>query len=131
MNFNANEYKDYVIKVNDVDLTDYLADSGYEVEWSDISYDTGRNAAGNMHYNSVNDKYKIILHTSSLTLTQFTSFYRKIAASKTISVEFLDPFTGTYKQISCYRGDRNATMKWNRTDRGILMEPNDISLIEL
>ena len=38
---------------------------------------------------------------------------------------------GGYTTANCYRGDRKITMKWNRTDRGILFNPFDISLIEL
>lgn len=112
-------------------MTKYLKDEGYDVEWYDISYDSGRNAKGYMHYNPVAQKYKVILHTKYLTQEEFTDFFSTIKNLKQLSVYFFDPYTATYKTINCYRGDRKVTMKWNRTDRGILYNPTDISLIEL
>ena len=125
------EYKAILIKIDGTDITDYLTDDGYEVQWYDLSYDAGRQANGLMRMNVIAQKYKILLHTKPLTLTQFTTFYTKIRANTTFSVCFLDPYSGTYKTINCYRGDRNAVMKWDRTDTGILFEPNDVNLIEL
>lgn len=108
-----------------------MKDEGYDVEWYDVSYDSGRNAKGTMHYNPVAQKYKVILHTKYLTQEEFTDFFSTIKNLKQLSVYFFDPYTATYKTINCYRGDRKVTMKWNRTDRGILYNPTDISLIEL
>lgn len=101
------------------------------MEWYDISYDSGRNAKGNLHYNPVTQKYKIILHTKYLNAEELTDFFSTIKILKQLSVTFFDPYTGENKTITCYRGDRKTTMKWNRTDRGILYNPIDISLIEL
>lgn len=84
-----------------------------------------------MHYNPVAQKYKVILHTKYLTQEEFTDFFSTIKNLKQLSVYFFDPYTATYKTINCYRGDRKVTMKWNRTDIGILYNPTDISLIEL
>ena len=84
-----------------------------------------------MHYNPVAQKYKVILHTKYLTQEEFTDFFSTINNLKQLSVYFFDPYTATYKTINCYRGDRKGTMKGNRTDRGILYNPTDISLIEL
>lgn len=84
-----------------------------------------------MHYNPVAEKYKIILHTRNLTAEEAIDFFSTIKILKVLSVTFFDPYTGTMKTISCYRGDRKTTMKWNRTDKGILLNPLDISLIEL
>lgn len=108
-----------------------MKDEGYDVEWYDVSYDSGRNAKGTLHYNPVAQKYKVILHTKYLTQEEFTDFFSTIKNLKQLSVYFFDPYTATYKTINCYRGDRKVTMKWNRTDRGILYNPTDISLIEL
>lgn len=108
-----------------------MSDEGYDVEWYDLSYDSGRNAKGNMHYNPVAEKYKIILHTRHLTQEEVTDFFSTIRPLKQYSVYFFDPYSGTYKTVICYRGDRKITMKWNRTDKGILYTPTDISLIEL
>lgn len=130
---NHSEYKDTIIKVNNQDITDYLADEGYTVEWYDVSIDSGRttNAKGRMHYNPVSTKYKIILNTKHLTQTEATAFFNQIKILQEHSVYFFDPYTGSYKTISCYRGDRSMTMKWDRTDRGMLYKPTKISLIEL
>lgn len=113
------------------DLTKYLANEGYDVEWYDISYGSGRNAKGTMHYNPVAEKYKITLQPRALTGEELIDFYSTIKILKTLSVYFFNPFTGEYKTINCYRGDRKVTMKWNRTDRGILYNSPKISLIEL
>lgn len=84
-----------------------------------------------MHYNPINTKYKIILHTKSLSGEEIVDFYSTIKILKKLSVQFFCPFTGETKTIEAYRGDRKATMKWNRKDKGILYNPVDISLIEL
>lgn len=84
-----------------------------------------------MHYNPVAEKYKIILHTKSMSITDFQNFFAQIRVLGRYSVEFLSPYDGKYHIIECYRGDRSSTMKWNRTDVGILMNGTDISLIEL
>ena len=106
-------------------------DEGYDVEWYDLSYDSGRNAKGFMHYNPVAQKYKVILHTKPLTQEELTEFFSTIKALKELNVYFFDPYSGTHRTIKCYRGDRKITMKWNRTDKGILYNSTDISLIEL
>lgn len=84
-----------------------------------------------MHYNPVNEKYKIVLHTRNLTQEELIDFFSTIKILETIEVEFLNPYTGEIDTIECYRGDRKVTMKWDRTDKGILYNPMDISLIEL
>ncbi len=109
----------------------YLGDEGYEVEWYDLNYDAGRNAKGYMIYNPIAEKYKIILHTKALTKDEMIAFFQNIRALKQLNVTFFDPFSGTMKNIYCYRGDRSVTMKWNRTSSGILYSPSDISLIEM
>lgn len=84
-----------------------------------------------MHYNPVAQKYKVILHTKPLTQEELTEFFSTIKALKELNVYFFDPYSGTHRTIKCYRGDRKITMKWNRTDKGILYNSTDISLIEL
>lgn len=124
-------YVEEIIKVDGKDLTKYLANEGYNVEWYDISYDSGRNAKGTMHYNPVAEKYKITLQPRALTGEELIDFYSTIKILKKLSVYFFNPFTGEHKTINGYRGDRKVTMKWNRTDRGILYNSPKISLIEL
>lgn len=82
-------------------------------------------------YNPVADKYKIILHTRPMKKQELVEFFSKIKILKELSVTFFNPYTGEEKTIQCYRGDRKVTMKWNRTDVGILYNSTDISLIEL
>ncbi len=131
MRRDKNRYVEEIIKVDGKDLTKYLSDEGYDVEWYDISYDSGRNAKGYMHYNPIAQKYKIILRTKSLTSEELVDFFSTIKNLKQLSVYFFCPYTGTFKTVNCYRGDRKVTMKWNRTDKGILYTPTEISLIEL
>lgn len=77
------------------------------------------------------EKYKIILHTRYLTGEELVDFFATIKNLKQLSVHFFNPYTGNMHTANCYRGDRKITMKWNRTDKGILYNPVDISLIEL
>lgn len=84
-----------------------------------------------MRYNPINEKYKIILHTPSLTQEQVSVFFNILKVLKTFTVKYFNPYTGEYRTATCYRGDRSITMKWDRKDVGILYEPFDISLIEL
>lgn len=96
-----------------------------------MSLESGRNAKGYMHYNPVAEKYKIILHTRPLNGEELIDFFSTIKVLKTLEVYYFNPFTGEMRTANCYRGDRKVTMKWNRTDRGILYNSADISLIEL
>lgn len=84
-----------------------------------------------MHYNPIAEKYKIILHTKNLTGEELVDFFSTIKNLKTLSVAYFNPYTGETRIAECYRGDRKVKMKWNRTDKGVLYTPSDISLIEL
>lgn len=84
-----------------------------------------------MYYNPVAIKYKITLHTKYLTAEEMIEFFSNLRILKRFSVYFFNPYVGQFQTANCYRGDRKITMKWNRTDRGILYNPIDISLIEL
>lgn len=83
-----------------------------------------------MRYNPVAEKYKIILHTKPLTAEEMINFFSTIKL-KQLSVTYFNPYTGGIRTANCYRGDRKITMKWNRTDKGVLYNSTDISLIEL
>ena len=84
-----------------------------------------------MRYNPIAEKYKIILHTKPLTQEELTTFFSTIKVLKELTVTYFNPYTGQTRTANCYRGDRKITMKWDRTDVGILYNPTDISLIEL
>lgn len=84
-----------------------------------------------MHYNPIAEKYKIILHTKPLTGEEMVEFFSTIKYLKELNVVFFNPYTGTTASASCYRGDRKVTMKWDTTDKGIMYNSIDISLIEL
>ena len=84
-----------------------------------------------MHYNPVAQKYKIILHTKHLSIEDFNTFFSSIVPLKKYEVKFLNPYTGKTDTAQCYRGDRKSTVKWDLKDKGILLNPTDISLIEL
>lgn len=125
------EYKSYVLKVNGTDLTPYIADEGYQVEWYDLSYDAGRNARGTMQMNIVASKVKIIINTMTMSETNFAALMSVVRANTTYSVEYFDPYYNQMKTVQCYRGDRTSTMKQDLEDTGILMQPISISFIEL
>lgn len=83
-----------------------------------------------MHLSYIADKFKIILHTTPLMQAQLTEFYSHIPR-RAITVKFFNPFTGTYKTIQCYRGDRKANMLLDFEGVGKLYDCIDQSLIEL
>lgn len=107
---------------------EYLA--GYEVEQYDLSKDAGRNAKGTMRLAYIGTKHKIIFNSRPIHQSELIQIYNKIPRSE-LTVTFFNPFTGTTQTIQCYRGDRKATMKWDRQYLGKLYEPVSQSLIEL
>lgn len=107
---------------------EYLA--GYEVEEYDLSKDAGRNAKGTMRLAYISTKYKIIFKTRYIHQKELERIYDKLPRRQ-MSVEFFNPYTGTYQTIQCYRGDRKVSMKWDRQYLGKLYEPVSQSLIEL
>ena len=117
---------------NLIEIGGYKPDfiKGYEVEWYDISLEAGRNAKGTMHLNYLADKFKIILKTTPLMQAQLTEFYSHIPR-EAIIVRFFNPFTGTYKNIKCYRGDRKVSMLFDFNGVGKLYDEVDQSFIEL
>lgn len=114
-----------IVKINNTYLTCL---SGYTVEWYDLSSSSVRNANGDMTLSIVNNKRKLILKTPYLTQSEVTTLFALIPAGS-ISVTFYDPFTATTLTKNMYRGDRNASLYWDKTTK--LFEPMDISLIEL
>ena len=98
------------VKVNGQDLSKYLTDKS-AVGWYDVSKNSGRdvtNADGTMVLNVIAQKYRLDLSTRPLTQDEFIDFYKEIGKSPKSTVEFLNPFTGKWKTIKCYRGDRSA-----------------------
>ena len=104
--------------------------AGYEVEWYDLSKDAGRNAKGTMRLAYIAQKYKIIFNTRPIHQKELQKIYESIPMEE-LTVKFFNPFTGQDKTIKAYRGDRKATMKWDRQYLGKLYEPVSQSLIEL
>ena len=116
-----------LIKVDGKEI-EYLA--GYEVEEYDLSKDAGRNAKGTMRLAYIATKYKIIFKTRYIHQKELEKIYDRLPRRQ-LSVEFFNPYTGTYQTIQCYRGDRKVNMKWDRQYLGKLYEPVSQSLIEL
>lgn len=83
-----------------------------------------------MRLNYVNTKYKIILKTTPVMQQQLTEFYNHIPR-RAISVRFFNPYTGQWKTIQCYRGDRKVSMLGDWKGFGKLYNETDLSLIEL
>lgn len=116
-----------LIKVNNTVLN---CIAGYEVEWYDLSKDAGRNASGKMRLAYLGEKYKVILKTRPMHQSELQTLYQSIPMEE-LTVEFWNPFTGANKTISAYRGDRKASLKWDRNYIGKLYEPISQSFIEL
>lgn len=83
-----------------------------------------------MKLSYIADKFKVILKTTPLFQQQLTEFYKHIPM-RAITVKFFNPFTGTYKTIQCYRGDRKANMLFDFNGVGKLYDEVSQSLIEL
>ena len=125
------------VKLNGTDISKYLTDQT-KVAWYDVSKNSGRdatNADGTMVLNVIATKYRIDLATRPLTQDEVIDFFKEIMKRPApISVEFLNPFTGEWKTIQCYRGDRTAqTLLPYKTPDGTIQIYNPISqaVIEL
>ena len=98
------------VKINNVDISKYLTNES-QVGWYDVSRDSGRDtttASGKMILNVISTKYRLDLVTRQLTRDEVVDFFAQIRIAPTMPVQFLDPFTNTWKTIQCYRGDRIA-----------------------
>lgn len=125
------------VKLNGVDISKYLTDNSV-VGWYDVSKNSGRdttNADGTMVLNVISTKYRLDLATRPLTQDELIDFFREIVKRPSpISVDFLDPFTGQWKNIQCYRGDRSAQTRFpKRTPEGLIQIYNGVTqaIIEL
>ena len=60
--------------------------------------------------------------------------YKEILENPTVTIDFYNPFTGTWKQTRCYRGDRGVQAMYpieTPEDRVELYSPISQSFIEL
>ena len=83
-----------------------------------------------MRLKYIADKFKIILNTTPVFQEQLTEFYNHIPMRE-ISVKFFNPYTGEYKTIQCYRGDRKTSLIYDFDHIGKLYDSVSQSLIEL
>jgi len=129
------------VKINGVDISKYLTNQS-QVGWYDVSKNSGRDtttADGRMILNVISEKYRLDLVTRNLTRDEIVDFFAEIRKRPApITVEFLNPFTNTWKTIICYRGDRTAQSAYptlmNEDGTQILIEtfnPVTQALIEL
>ena len=88
-----------------------------------------------MVLNVINTKWRLDLVTRPLTDDEVVDFYAEIIKRPApISVDFLNPFTKQWQNISCYRGDRTAqAMLPYQTPDGLveLYNPASQAVIEL
>lgn len=125
------------VKLNGVDISKYLSNQS-KVAWYDVSKNSGRdttNADGTVVLNVINTKWRLDLVTRPLTDDEVVDFYAEIIKRPApISVDFLNPFTKQWQNISCYRGDRTAqAMLPYQTPDGLveLYNPASQAVIEL
>lgn len=124
------------VKLNGVDISKYLSNET-KISWYDVSKNSGRdttNADGTMVLNVINTKWRIDLVSRPLTEDEVVDFYAEIRKAPTLSVDFLNPFTKQWQNISCYRGDRVAqAMLPYQTPDGLieLYNPASQAVIEL
>ena len=98
------------VKINNVDISKYLSEST-RIGWYDVSKNSGRDtttADGKMILNIISQKYRLDLVTRPLTSNEEIDFFAQIRIAPTMTVQFLSPFDGTWKTITCYRGDRSS-----------------------
>lgn len=120
------------VKINGKDVSNYLA-PGTSIGWYDVSKNSGRevtNANGTMILNVIATKYRLDLTIPYLENNKFIDFFSEIVKAPTMTVEFLNPFTGEWKTIHAYRGDRNAS-PYMPVNNGLLYQGTTVSLIEL
>lgn len=124
------------VKLNGVDISKYLSNNT-KISWYDVSKNSGRdvtNADGTMVLNVINTKWRIDLVSRPLTDDEVVDFYAEIIKAPTLSVDFLNPFTKQWQNITCYRGDRAVqSMLPYITPDGIveLYNPASQAVIEL
>lgn len=125
------------VKLNGVDISKYLSNQT-KISWYDVSKNSGRdvtNADGTMVLNVINTKWRIDLVSRPLTDDEMVDFYAEIIKRPSpISVDFLNPFTKQWQNITCYRGDRLAqSMLPYVMPNGVveLYEPATQAIIEL
>lgn len=112
------------VKLNGVDISKYLTNAT-SVGWYDVSKNSGRdvtNADGTMILNVIATKWRLDLVTRPLTEDELVDFFSQIIISPTLTVEFLNPFTKTWKTINCYRGDRSVQSMLAYNIDGTLVE---------
>ena len=118
------------VKINDVDISKYLSNQSL-VAWYDVSKNSGRDtstADGTMILNVIGEKYRLDLVTRQLTRDEVVDFFTEIRKKPSpIKVEFLNPFTNTWKTITAYRGDRAAQPAYPMQ----MKEGNNDVLVEL
>lgn len=124
------------VKLNGVDISKYLSNNT-KLSWYDVSKNSGRdvtNADGTMVLNVINTKWRIDLVSRPLTEDEVVDFYAEIRKAPTLSVDFLNPFTKQWQNISCYRGDRvvQAMLPYQTPDGLVeLYNPASQAVIEL
>ena len=125
------------VKLNGVDISKYLSNQS-KISWYDVSTNSGRdvtNADGSMVLNVINTKWRIDLVSRPLTDDEMVDFYAEIIKRPApISVDFLNPFTKQWQNITCYRGDRLAqSMLPYTTPDGLveIYQPATQAIIEL
>lgn len=116
--------------INNIDVSKYLSNQS-QVGWYDVSKDSGRDtttADGKIILNVISTKYRLDLVTRQLTRDEVVDFYKEIIKKPSpITVQFLNPFTNTWKTITCYRGDRVAQSAYPVE----VMEDNVKALVEM
>lgn len=122
------------VKINNVDISKYLTNES-KIGWYDVTSDSNAtNADGTMVFNVINTKYRLDLVTRPLLEYELIDFYKEILENPIVTIDFYNPFTGTWKQIECYRGDRSVQTMYpieTSTDRVELYSPISQSFIEL
>lgn len=124
------------VKLNSVDISKYLSNNT-KISWYDVSKNSGRdvtNADGTMVLNVINTKWRIDLVSRPLTDDEIVDFYAEIIKAPTLSVDFLNPFTKQWQNITCYRGDRvvQAMLPYKTLDGFVeLYNPASQAVIEL
>ena len=118
-----------VLKIGTLDVTGFLQDQGFDVEYETLlSSKSGRNARGNNRIEIVARKDKLYCKFRALTAAEATQF---LAAIKpyVFGVTYLNPETGALKTIQVNTG--TPKIGYLRVNPAAMMKEFDLNFIEL
>lgn len=118
-----------VLKIGALDVTSFLLDQGFDVEYETLlSSKSGRNARGKNRIEIVARKDKLYCKFRALTSSEIQQFLAAIK-SYVFSVTYLNPETGALKTIQVNSG--TPKIGYLRVNPAVMTKEFDLNFIEL